>query len=140
MYAVGVLQDCWPGLGSHGMIVLICSPAPCFQEEGPQALCLPLLHTVFQITHMGSKRLIAKCWHCCTAISEAPFSHIPDLCSSLSSDGCIAAGEKVRSRLQLCMGPMQSPIPCVLLPELLLLYHQEGGLRFTGIINIYWFN
>lgn len=96
------------------MIVQICSPAPCFQEEGHQMLCLPLLHTVFQITHQGPKRLIAKCWHCCTAISEAPFSHCSDLCSGLSSDGCIAAGGKVRRCSSACCsawGQSRAPFP-----------------------------
>lgn len=81
MCAVGVLQDCWPGLGSHGMIVQICSPAPCFQGEGHWTLCLLLLHNVSQIIHLGPKRLSAKGWHSCTAISEATVQSLFLICA-----------------------------------------------------------
>lgn len=77
----------------------------------------------------------------CVAISKAPFSSRFVLQLVLRRvRSCRGTSEEVTLSPQLCMGQTQGPGPCLLVPELIVLHQQEGGLRLAGFFNIHWFN
>lgn len=125
------------GLGSHGVRVQMCSPAPCSQQEGHQTLGLPLLHPDFQMAHVGPK----GGWPRADTAAWPPLEHhsvtvllCAQPCPQLQGE----REEKLLS-LQLCMGPLQSLLPACSRQSCSFLLHPEGGLSFAGIIDIDWF-